>query len=348
MPTTLVPRSGYRAVAAVVADYFGLEIPVEAGMSNQIKIYQGKESPVVIAWVYIQSRPVLIEGTQYIREYCLRVFGEVIPIIYVIDFVSERLRELLSDELQVYWMDMSGNGLILLPDVQIIHYGNPNRYASDRTRDNPTTPAAAKVLKQLLLNPSQLGVRKAAAAAGVDQGLASRVVKQLVEHGWAEVNRHAGKVALHSPMNILKYWRQKHVFNTTKLQVYTAHIEDPQVDRITDVLTTEGYDYAWTMMPAAWAYHHFGEYQEYTVYLDRMPRSDLSDYLELDLDSKTPNLRVIVNPRPDTFEDLSVLDGITYVNPFRAYCDLKESKDPEEPMASKVLRNFIKAQIIQR
>lgn len=351
MPTTLIPRGGFRATANIVSDYFGDEIPMEEGMSKQIKIFEGQECPVVIAWVYIQTREVLYEGTLFIREYCLKHFDGVLPIIYVIDFVSEKLRKILDDELEVYWLDMSGNGHIDLPELKIFQTGNPNKYATNRLRDNPSTPAGARVLKELLMGSSDLGVLQLAAAAGVDQALSSRLLKGLAMEGWVDVGTGGpgtGGVVVNAPTKILDHWREKHVLRTRQTEILTARIEKPSVKQISKVLDLEGYGYAWTMMPAVRTYTGLRRFSEYTVYLNREPYEDLPDYLEADTESKDPNLRVIVNARRDTFDDLVMYRGVPYVNPFRAYCDLKECEDPKEAEASKILQEYILKEIIHR
>jgi hypothetical protein len=348
MAATAVSFNVYRAFVRVLSEHFGEEIPTP-DISQRIHIYEGQESPVVLAWVYQQGAKVLEEGTEFIRNYCMERFGKTLPIIYVLDYVGPKLRKVLEEDLGVFWMDMSENGFVDLPEVQLDHFGNRNRYASDRMRDNPATPAGAKVLRFMLLNRSMLGVRAVAEHTGVDKGLVSRLAKQLAMHGWVEVR--PGKIHVKDSRSILEYWRRKHTIKSVKppTEFLMGRIENPAVEKISKVLRFENYNYAWTMMPAAVAYDEdVGIFNHYAFYLDKDPDIELADYMELEIGSDRPNVWIILRSRKDTFDNVIELNGINYVDPFRVYLDLAHCPDTNEPTATSYIYQYIKTKIIQR
>jgi hypothetical protein len=249
--------------------------------------------------------------------------------------------------MDTFWVDLSGNGYIDLPELKVDRSGAPNNYIIDRRRDSPATPDGTRVLRLLLLNPKRvIGVRTLAALAGVDKGMVSRLLKPFRELGWIELTKEG--IWVHEPALVLDRWRRRYRFHVHGTEILRGRIQDPSVYEISNTLRTQGYDYAWTMMPAAWAYDQFGEYSHYAVYIKQNPYVDLQDHLRLAPITRNPNIWIIVAGRPDTWDHIVESDGINYVDPFRAYCDLRECPDPQADYASHRLRDFIKIKLIRK
>jgi len=64
--------------------------------------------------------------------------------------------------------------------------------------------------------------------------------------------------------------------------------------------------------------------------------------------SLDPNFWIVVNARDDTFDHIVTIADIKYVDPLRAYCDMKFCNDPYARGASTELRKYINRRIIRR
>jgi hypothetical protein len=226
--------------------------------------------------------------------------------------------------------------------------GVPNKYAIDRTKDNPTTPKATPILRMLLMNPDRMfGVRELAELAGVDKGMVSRMLKAFRKRDWVHINPKQG-ILVRRPMEILDHWRKRYKFNHLGTEILPGRIESPSIQVISRELERHSYEYAWTMMPAASTYIGVEGYTHYGVYLRTNPVIDLADCLEMEIRSSQPNFWIIVAGRPDTWDNILNLNGFPCVDPFVTYADLKECPDPLQEETSKVLREFIKVALIRR
>ena len=348
MASTAVSHAVYRAAVNVLSERFGARLP-SPGLSSMIKIVEGRRSPVFIAWKVNHGPQVLREEVEFLRAYGKRFYGRRLPIIYVLDYVGPVLQEVLENEIKVHWLDLSENGNIRLPDFRYYQTGNPNKYMTNRSRDNPATIYGARVLRALLTDTEGAKVVGISEKTGVDKALVSRMFKNFSEKGWMTVT-HGKGIYVHDAGAILDYWRVKHkiVVPKRKTDILMGRVSSPSVSRISDTLRIENYNYAWTMMPACAAYVDFGTYKHLAVYLDKDPELELADYLDMDIHSEAPNMWIIVHSREDTFENVIEINGINYVDPFRTFVDLRHCPDTNEPTATNYLREYILRTIIHR
>jgi len=286
-----------------------------------------------------------------IRRYCRTVLEQECPIILIVDYAGDKLRWVLEEELGVHWIDLSGNGNVATPELTIKRVGIPNKYTFNRLLDNPTTPTAAKLLRYILTTQSPIHVRKAASDLGLDKGLVCRHLQALSAHGWLRRNksrRRDGYRVVH-PLNILEHWRERHIVCYGKpWEILQGRIDYPNVENISAVLQEEGYKYAWTGMAAVTAYTKWAGYHHLMMHMDSLPYEDLRDYLFMNEHSLDPNFWIVVNARDDTFDHIVTIADIKYVDPLRAYCDMKFCNDPYARGASTELRKYINRRIIRR
>lgn len=352
MASTNLPYRALVIGAEKLGSYLGglTRIPeVKVGHHSTTYLANPPSGPVIVLADQRQGRGRFTLAVNLIRDYTRKTFNKDTPIIFVGDYLGEKLGDFIRYELDAFWIDLSGNGYVNIPEIHIDDHSTPNKYPMDRDRDNPTTPHKTRMLRTLLMNYDSLNMLELAKIAEVDHGAVSRTMNTLARRGLVETpGKHSrNKLYCPQPLKLLDYWRKRHYLSTRK-EILPGRVTTMNVGHITETLKWEGYKPVWTMMTAAWLYTKFGDYDHETVYLDRDPDIEIAEILDIDIESKDPNLFIILNSRPDTFDLVVEIDNIPIVDPFRCYVDLKYCTDPLEPTATQRMRDYIKYKFIHR
>ncbi len=246
----------------------------------------------------------------------------VTPLL-VVPFMGESARD-YCEESGIAWLDLSGNAKIVAPGLYVHVLGHDNKFRRPGRPESAFGPKGSRVARWLLMNPDQVIRQRAlAAAAGLDEGYASRVVGKLIDMGLVE--RHDGGIRTPDADKLLDAWRDEYRFEKhTRIEGHIAVAAGQSVvSSVAHVLSEFSTNYAVTGLAAAWYWTRYARYRLSTVYLKEPPPPELLEALEFRETSRGSNTWLILPWDEGVFEGASQVEGIRCVHPVQAYLDLK-------------------------
>jgi Transcriptional regulator, AbiEi antitoxin, Type IV TA system len=262
-----------------------------------------------------------------------------VPLV-VVPFMGPTGRRICADR-GVSWLDLSGNAHITAKGLLVHVEGKPNAYKRVGRPASVFSPAASRISRRLLTNPSTpFSQRELARLDALDEGHVSRTVARLVELGY--VRRDASGVRVVDPALLLDAWREEYDFS--RHRIVRAHAparsSEALVQELAHKLPSLQHDHAATGLAGAWLTTGFAGFRLVTFFV-----SDASDRIveELGLRKVDKGENVwLVEP-----DDVGVLippveiDGIACVHPVQLYLDLKGHPERSIEAAESVKRAYL-------
>jgi hypothetical protein len=282
-------------------------------------------------------------GAAPIAAACKRVLGlarrlrkRVVPLLAV-PFMGEVGRRLCK-EAGVGWMDLSGNAQLLAPGIRVIVDGRPNRFRSPGRPPNIFAPTSARVVRWLLIHPSEpLTQRQIARATDMTEGYVSRIVRRLEHEGYL-VREKGGAVRPKDPALLLDAWREAYQFS--KHTLHQGHVAarsgDALLRFVADTLSVQGIEYAATGLAGAWALTRFASFRIATLYLPSDPSPALLERLGCGEDPRGANLWLVVPNDAGVFHGAVEKDGIRCAHPVQIFVDLKDHPERASEAAERL------------
>jgi hypothetical protein len=245
-----------------------------------------------------------------------------IPVVAV-PFMTDPAQA-LCDELQINWVDLSGNASIRAPGLRVHIRGNPNLYARPGRPSSAFEARGSRLVRLLLLRPGRdWSVRECARLTELDPGYTSRVVRRLQED---ELLAHEGRrFRVRDPALLLEAWRDSADFS--KHQILRGHVPARSGEELLRLLTKRldelQLGHAATGLGAAWLYDHFAMFRLATLYLRGWPTPAQLEHLHFREESSGANAWLAIPNDGGVFMGQRPVDGIPCVDPVQVYVDLK-------------------------
>ena len=165
------------------------------------------------------------------REGQLTLDQEVIPLM-VVPFMARAAQERCA-QIQLCWMDLSGNARIVTPTIFYQSIGNPNRFPRLGRPESAFGPRGSRIMRRLLMDPSEaVRQRDLAFSAGLDEGHTSRIVRKLSEAGLVERGEDGIRVV--DANVLLDAWQEDYRFD--RHHVIRGRIPAPGGDTLVHAL----------------------------------------------------------------------------------------------------------------
>ena len=247
----------------------------------------------------------------------------MIPLISV-PYMGMRGRKYCED-LDVSWLDLSGNSSIIAKNLYVRERGSRNRFRRRGPPDSAFGPKGSRITRWLLAHPGgNFRQRDLAEAVGLNKGYTSRVVRKLRDSQL--VTRRNSGIEVDDPGLLLDAWNEAYRF--TRHALIAGHIttrSGPALAReIAHALEEYQLQYAMTGLPAAWLYTQYASFRLVTVYLEKVPSEELKQELGFREDRRGANTWFVVPNDEGVFHCGRARGGVRCVHPVQAYLDLQE------------------------
>ena len=240
--------------------------------------------------------------------------------VLVVPYMSSAGAE-TAERARLNWIDLSGNAHIRADDLHVWVQGRPNERRASGRPSSPFAPKSARVSRMLLLDPSRWWRQKElAAATDLDDGSVSRIVKRLDEELLLE--RQGPELRPRDPGLILDAWKEDYRFD--RHQAVSGHISGNGLElarKLEDLLVDQEVHYAFTGLPAAWAFDRFARFRLTSVYVDADPHL-VAEGLDMRIASKGANVQLLGPDDVGVFAGEGEQDELWCVSAVQTYLDL--------------------------
>ena len=264
---------------------------------------------------------------------------EAIPLLAV-PYMGKAAQE-CCEQVDLPWLDLSGNARIIIPGIFYQNLGNPNRFRRSGRPESAFGPKGSRIARQLLMKPTKTVKQRAlASSTGLNEGHVSRVVGKLLEAGL--VDRGESGIRVDDLGMLIDAWREEYRFG--RHQVVQGHISagggDSLTHYIAETLSKIDAFYAATALPAAWLWTRYAGFRLSTVYLSAPPSEGLKKDLGFREEPRGANTWLVVPNDEGVFMGSEVVDDIRCVHPVQAYVDLKEQPERAKEAAAELRRRL--------
>ena len=264
---------------------------------------------------------------------------EVIPLL-VVPYMGKAAQGRCA-QIQLCWMDLSGNVRIVTPTIFYQSIGNPNRFPRLGRPESAFGSRGSRITRRLLMDLSKaVRQRDLAFSAGLDEGHTSRIVRKLLETGLVERGEDGIRVV--DANVLLDAWQEDYRFD--RHHVIRGRIPAPGGDTLVhslaEALSKAEEPYAATALPAAWLWTRYGSFNLCTLYISRLPSPGLKKDLGFQEEADGANTWLVVPNDEGVFHGAEIVDGIRCVHPVQAYVDLKDHPEKAPEAASEIRRHF--------
>jgi len=280
-------------------------------------------------------------ATQILHDQVVGRSGSTLPIVAV-PYMGEPGRVLCEQE-GIGWLDLSGNAHLTAPGLRVHVDGRPNQFKRRGRPANVFAPKSARISRRLLLEPDRFwSQRELARAAGVNEGLTSRVVRKLEEEGLLE-RKSSGQVRPASPGRLLDAWCEAYDFEKHGIirGYVLARSGAELLRRVAGSLAQQGIHYAMTGLGAAWLATRFANFLTATVYLQEPPVDELMEALGFRQEERGANVWLVVPEDAGVFDGEEDRDGIRCVSAVQVYLDLKGHPERSKEAAEHLRRELL-------
>lgn len=280
-------------------------------------------------------------ATQVLHDQVVHRAGSTLPIVAV-PYMGEPGRTLCEQE-GIGWLDLSGNAHLTAPGLRVHVDGRPNQFKRRGRPANVFAPKSARISRRLLLEPERFwSQRELARAAGVNEGLTSRVVRKLEEEELIE-RKSSGEVRPRSPGRLLDAWCETYEFENNRIirGYVLARSGAELLRRLAGSLTQQGVHHAMTGLGAAWQATRFANFLTATVYLQEPPRDELMEALGFRREERGGNVWLVVPADAGVFDGEEDRDGIRCVSAVQVYLDLKGHPERSKEAAEHLRRELL-------
>jgi DNA-binding MarR family transcriptional regulator len=270
------------------------------------------------------SASAVNNGIEKLNSNALKFEENGVPVLAV-PFMGDVGRELCAKK-NISWLDFSGNANIVAKGLRIQIEGKTNKFKPLGRPKDIFAPKSSRIARQLLIDPeSYITQRELTAKIKLDEGLVSRVVREMEKNGLLVRNKN-GAVKVKDRNLLLDAWHEKYDFG--KHEIVKGFISDRNSDfilkNLVKTLDQNNLKYAVTGLSAAWILTKFATYRTTSIYLPEMPSEDI--------------LRN-VNFNKGVFDGSATVKGINCVHPIQTYLDLKGHPERAKEAAQSIREN---------
>jgi hypothetical protein len=295
----------------------------------------------VIEWKSSGATAPVSAAAHQARRYASELGGGAVPLVAV-PFMGPVGRR-LCQEVDVAWLDLSGNARIFAPGIRVRIEGQPNRFKHAGRPSSAFAPKSARIARWLLMHPDRSAIqREIAQETDVAEGFTSRIVGRLAGDDLI-VREPSGAIRARDPELLLDAWSEAYDFS--KYHIHRGHVAarsgDALLRRVADELERRGDRYAATGLAAAWLLTKWAGFRTVTVYIDKAPDADLRKRLGFREEEQGANLWLTVPNDEGVFAGAAEHDGVHCVHPVQAYLDVKQHPERATEAAERLRRDFV-------
>ncbi len=336
-----------RKVGARLAELLG-------AAKSEIRMRHDRRAPEADAVIELAGATFVVElkgsgaiapvsaAIEQVKRYASALGRRVIPLV-VVPFMGPTGRQRCK-EVQVAWLDLSGNARIVAPGIRVLIEGQPNQFKSRGRPFSAFAPKSARIARWLLMHPRQLiSQREIAQATGVDEGFTSRIVSRLEEDDLV-AREPDGGIRLQDPDLLLDAWREDYDFS--KHHIFQGHVAarsgEEALRLLAGGLRGQRVRYAATGLAAAWLLTKFAGFRLVTIYVAELPAPKVLEGLGLQEEERGANVWLVVPKDEGVFQGAEERDGVVCVHPVQAYLDLKD-----QPERAKEAADHLRAELLK-
>ncbi len=271
-----------------------------------------------------------------------KIDGNIIPVVAV-PFMGETGRR-LCEEKKVSWLDLSGNADITAPGLRIHVEGKPNKFKSVGRPKNIFAPKSSRITRHLLIAPERcITQRELTNETNLDEGLVSRVVREMEKSGLLQRDSSAGGVRPKDPSILLDAWHEKYTFSKHRIikGFVAERTSNLAVKNLVETFKSNNVNYALTGLSAAWLLSSFAAYRTASIYLSEEPSEELLKKANFTKGDKGSNVWLVVPNDEGVFDGAFFREGIRCVHPVQIYLDLKGHPERAKEAAERLREEFL-------
>lgn len=271
-----------------------------------------------------------------------KISKNVIPVVAV-PFMGETGRRLCIEK-KISWLDLSGNADITAPGLRIHVEGKPNKFKSVGRPKDIFAPKSSRITRHLLIDPERyITQRELTHETNLDEGLVSRVVREMEKSGLLQRDSSAGGVKPKDPDILLDAWHEKYIFS--KHRIIKGFIAERSsslaVKNLVETFKNNNVNYALTGLSAAWMLSSFAAYRTASMYLSEEPSEELLQKANFTKGEKGSNVWLVVPNDEGVFDGAFIREGIRCVHPVQIYLDLKGHPERAKEAAERLREEFL-------
>lgn len=280
-------------------------------------------------------------AAKLLRRHVERRRGRWIATV-VVPFMGEADAQACRDA-SVSWFDLSGNAEIRAPGLHVHVEGRPNRFLRRGRPGNALAPTGSRIARWLLMHPDRaFQQREIAKAAGVDEGLTSRVVRWLQQRDLV-VKNESGAWRANEPGALLDAWHEVYDFSRYRIirGILGARSSDEVMHKLATELERRHAVYAMTGLSGAWLLTQHATFRTVSLLLREVPPNSLLSDLGLLDEPRGANVWLVVPADGAVFMGSRVESGFSCAHPLQVYLDLKGHPERSAEAAAEVRRRFL-------
>ena len=271
-----------------------------------------------------------------------KIAGTAIPVIAV-PFMGETGQKLCQEK-NVSWLDLSGNADITAPGLRIHVEGKPNKFKSVGRPKDIFAPKSSRIARHLLIEPERyITQRELTNETNLDEGLVSRVVREMEKNGLLQRDSFGGGVKPKDPEILLDAWHEKYDFS--KHRIIKGFVAERNsnliVKKLVETFKSDDVNYALTGLSAAWMLSNFAAHRTASLYLSEEPSEELLQKANFTKEEKGSNVWLVVPNDEGVFDGAFFKEGIRCVHPVQIYLDLKGHPERAKEAAERLREDFL-------
>lgn len=321
------------------AQVLAFEDPNQDGRPDTV--LQAGPHTVLVEFKANSDSAAVAQAAAQVRKYAGNWGAQWIPAVAV-PFMGTAGAKACRDA-DVSWFDLSGNADIRAPGLHVHVEGKPNRFVRRGRPGNALAPKGSRVARWLLMHPDRaFQQREISKAAGVDEGLTSRVVRWLHQRELV-VKDERGAWRAKDPGALLDAWHEVYDFSRHRVTrgILGARSSDEVMQKVATELDRRHAGHAMTGLAGAWLLTQHATFRTVSVLLREAPPTSLLSDLGLLDESRGANLWLAVPNDDAVFMGSRVEFGFSCAHPLQVYLDLKGHPERASEAAEEVRRRYL-------
>lgn len=271
-----------------------------------------------------------------------KISENAIPVVAV-PFMGETGRH-LCEEKKISWLDLSGNADITAPGLRIYVEGKPNKFKSVGRPKDIFAPKSSRITRHLLIDPERyITQRELTNETNLDEGLVSRVVREMEKSRLLQRDSSAGGVKPKDPDILLDAWHENYIFS--KHHIIKGFVAERTgnlaMKNLVETFKNNNVNYALTGLSAAWMLSSFAAYRTASMYLSEEPSEELLQKANFTQGEKGSNVWLVVPNDEGVFDGVFFQEGVRCVHPVQIYLDLKGHPERAKEAAERLREEFL-------
>ena len=256
--------------------------------------------------------------------------------IIVAPYVSDRGRQ-LCQELNIGFVDLSGNAYLKFGTVLIERYGKDNINKEKRVLKQLFTTKSTWLIRRMLVQPErEWTTLELAESAGISLGQVYKVTEKLAAERY--LTKERGAIRLSNPGSLLDAWVEEYDFNSQRMTGYFCMMKDR--DMILACLKDTEYNgYALTLGAGASLIAPFVRSNDTYLYSNDLDR--MTEAMDLEPVEFGGNVYLIEPSDEGILFDVQKIDGLSIVSNIQLYLDLYDYPARGREQAEHLRRNIM-------